>query len=59
MTMSLTRNDLESIRQIVREEIQGVENDVKEIYRMLKGHDKRFNRLERRVTKLEQIRPVS
>ena len=43
--MNLTASDLQAIRQIVREEISGVENDVKIIYKMLDNLQKAFRAL--------------
>ena len=34
--MSLTQDDLQQIRSIIREEIEPLENDIKEIYFMLR-----------------------
>lgn len=51
--MSLTETDLQSIRGIFQEEIQAVENDVKELYGMLSGLTAKFSRLKKDMSQLK------
>lgn len=47
--MSLSPDDLENIKLVVRDEVEPLENDIKEIYFMLKDL---FNERERNKTNL-------